>query len=213
MSKKQIFILKVVVWVLCLAPIAIWIYQGFHAQLGANPVDRIQNKTGLVTIRLLMVTLAVTPLRRITGWNWLIRFRRLLGLFTFSYAVIHLLIYSVADHQMDIAEIITDVTKRPFILIGMLGLLCLLPLAITSTAGWIRRLGGKNWNRLHKLIYVTGVAGVIHFWLRVKKDHSEPNMYIAILAVLFAIRIFYWLRARPATARSRQPLRAVAEAE
>jgi sulfoxide reductase heme-binding subunit YedZ len=213
MSKKQIVILKVIVWVLCLAPIAIWVYQGFHAQLGANPVDRIQNKTGLVTIRLLMLTLAVTPLRRITGWNWLIRFRRLLGLFTFSYAVIHLLVYSVADHEMNIAEIVTDVSKRPFILIGMLGLLAMVPLAITSTGGWIRRLGGRNWNRLHKLIYVTGVAGVIHFWLRVKKDHSEPNLYIAILAVLFAVRLFYWLRSRPAAAPAKPRLEPVAEAD
>jgi sulfoxide reductase heme-binding subunit YedZ len=213
MSKKRIIIFKVIVWLLCLAPIAIWAYQGFHEQLGANPVDRIQNKTGLVTIRLLMLTLAVTPLRRITGWNWIIRFRRLLGLFTFFYGVIHLLIYSVADHEMNIAEILTDVSKRPFILLGMLGLLAMLPLAITSTAGWIRRLGGKNWNRLHKLIYVTGVAGVIHFWLRVKKDHSEPNMYIAILAVLFAIRAFYWLRSRPAIVAAQRPLEPVAEAD
>jgi sulfoxide reductase heme-binding subunit YedZ len=213
MSKKQIIILKVVVWLLCLAPIAIWVYQGFHAQLGANPVDRIQNKTGLVTIRLLMLTLAVTPLRRITGWNWLIRFRRLLGLFTFFYGVIHLLVYTVADHQMNIAEIVKDVTKRPFILIGMLALLSLLPLAVTSTAGWIRRLGGKNWNRLHKLIYFTGVAAVIHFWLRVKKDHTEPNLYIAILALLFAVRIFYWLKSRPAVTPARQPLKPVAETE
>lgn len=216
MSKRQVVIFKVLVWALCLAPIAIWTYQGFNAQLGANPVDRIQNETGLVTIRLLMLTLAVTPLRRITGWNWTIKFRRLLGLFTFFYASIHLLVYSVADHQMDIAEIVTDVIKRPFILLGMAGFLALVPLAITSTAGWIRRMGGKNWNRLHKLIYFTGVAGVIHFWLRVKKDHSEPNLYIAILAVLLAIRAFYWWRGRGAKASARTPqqrMEPVAEAE
>ena len=211
MRKKQIVILKVVVWALCLAPIVIWMYQGFHAQLGANPVERIQNKTGLVTIRLLMLTLAVTPLRKISGWNWLIRFRRLLGLFTFFYAAIHLLVFSVADHEMNIAAIVADVAKRPFILAGMLAFLALIPLTITSTAGWIRRLGGKNWNRLHKLIYLTGVAGVIHFWLRVKSDHREPNLYIAILAVLFAARLVYWFRGRAAAGSA--PLRAPAAAQ
>jgi methionine sulfoxide reductase heme-binding subunit len=205
MGKRQIVILKVILWALCLAPIGIWIYQGLHAQLGANPVERIQNRTGLVTIRLLMLTLAITPLRRITGWNWAIKFRRPLGLFTFFYAFIHLLVYSVADYQLNIAEIVKDVAKRPFILLGMAGFLSLVPLAITSTTGWIRRLGGKNWNRLHKLIYFTGVAGVIHFWLRVKADHSEPNMYIAILAVLLAIRIGYWWRGRGAKAAARAP--------
>ena len=216
MNKKTIVTLKIVLWALCLAPIAIWVYQGFHDQLGANPIDRIQNQTGLVTIRLLMLTLAVTPLRRITGWNWLIKFRRLLGLFTFFYGVIHFLVYSVADHQMDFAEILQDVGKRPFILVGFAGLVAMLPLAVTSTAGWIRRMGGKNWNRLHKLIYFTGVIGVIHFWLRVKKDHSEPDMYIAILAGLFALRIFYWWRGKTAKAPARaevRPLRPAAETE
>ena len=210
MSKRTLVALKFLVWILCLAPIAIWTYQGFHAQLGANPVDRIQNKTGLVTIRLLMLALAVTPLRRLTRWSWTIKFRRLFGLFTFFYAFIHLLVYSVADHQMDIAEIVKDVTKRPFILLGMLGFLAMVPLAITSTAGWIRRLGGKNWNRLHKLIYFTGVMGVIHFWLRVKKDHSEPALYVSILVALLGLRLLFWLRSRP---KSTQPTLAPATAE
>lgn len=200
MSKRTLVSLKVLVWILCLAPIAIWTYQGFHAQLGANPVDRIQNQTGLVTIRLLMLTLAITPLRRITGWNWTIKFRRLVGLFTFFYAFIHLLVYSVADNQLDIAAIVKDVGKRPFILLGMLGFLALVPLTITSTTGWIRRLG-RNWNRLHKLIYFTGVMGVIHFWLRVKKDHSEPALYVAILVVLLGMRLIFWLRSRQRAAK------------
>ena len=200
MSKRTLVSLKVLVWILCLAPIAIWVYQGFHSQLGANPVDRIQNQTGLVTIRLLMLTLAITPLRRITGWNWTIKFRRLVGLFTFFYAFIHLLVYSVADNQLDIAAIVKDVGKRPFILLGMLGFLALVPLTITSTTGWIRRLG-RNWNRLHKLIYFTGVMGVIHFWLRVKKDHSEPALYVAILVVLLGMRLIFWLRSRQRAAK------------
>lgn len=200
MNKKQIVILKILMWALCLAPIALWAYQGFHGQLGANPVDRVQNKTGLVVIRLLMVTLAITPLRRITGWNWLIKFRRPLGLFTFFYGVLHFLVYSVADHQLDVSEILRDVAKRPFILVGFAGLVAMLPLSVTSTTGWIRRLGGKNWNRLHKLIYFSGVMAVVHFWLRVKKDHSEPNLYIAILAGLFALRLVHWWRGRGAQA-------------
>jgi sulfoxide reductase heme-binding subunit YedZ len=199
MTKRTRVILKIIVWALCLAPLAIWIYQGFTGGLGANPVDRIQNKSGLVTIRLLMLTLAITPLRRITGWNWAISFRRLLGLFTFFYAFLHLLVFSVADHQLDVGEILRDVAKRPFILLGMTGFLLMVPLAITSTAGWIRRLGGKNWNRLHKLIYATGLFGVIHFWLRVKKDHSEPALYVWMLAVLFGLRAIF------AIARQRKP--------
>lgn len=201
MSKRTLVALKVLVWILCLAPIAIWVYQGFHSQLGANPVDRIQNKTGLVVIRLLMLTLGITPLRRITGWNWTIKFRRLLGLFTFFYAFIHLLVYSVADNQLDLGAIVKDVGKRPFILLGMLGFLAMVPLAITSTAGWIRRMGGKNWNRLHKLIYFTGVMGVIHFWLRVKRDHSEPALYVCILVVLLGIRLIFWVRSRQRAAK------------
>jgi sulfoxide reductase heme-binding subunit YedZ len=184
--------------------------------LGANPVERVQNKTGLVTIRLLMITLAVTPLRRITNWNWLIKFRRPLGLFTFFYGVVHFLVYSVADHQLDMAEILRDVAKRPFILVGFAGLLAMLPLAVTSTGGWIRRMGGKNWNRLHKLIYFTGVMAVIHFWLRVKKDHTEPDVYIAILAVLLGLRMIHWLRGRTAKAAVRTKvgaLRPATEAE
>lgn len=206
MSKRTLVTLKVLVWILCLLPIAIWVYQGLHDQLGANPVDRIQNKTGLVTIRLLMLTLAITPLRRITGWNWTIKFRRLLGLFTFFYAFIHLLVYTVADNQLNIAAIVKDVAKRPFILLGMLGFLAMVPLAITSTAGWIRRMGGKNWNRLHKLIYFTGVMGVIHFWLRVKKNHNEPAVYVCILVVLLGIRVLFWIRSRQrAASRSLTP--------
>jgi sulfoxide reductase heme-binding subunit YedZ len=206
MSKRTLVTLKVLVWILCLLPITIWVYQGLHDQLGANPVDRIQNKTGLVTIRLLMLTLAITPLRRITGWNWTIKFRRLLGLFTFFYAFIHLLVYTVADNQLNIAAIVKDVAKRPFILLGMLGFLAMLPLAITSTAGWIRRMGGKNWNRLHKLIYFTGVMGVIHFWLRVKKNHNEPAVYVCILVVLLGIRVLFWIRSRQrAASRSLTP--------
>jgi sulfoxide reductase heme-binding subunit YedZ len=206
MSKRTLVTLKVLVWILCLLPITIWVYQGLHDQLGANPVDRIQNKTGLVTIRLLMLTLAITPLRRITGWNWTIKFRRLLGLFTFFYAFIHLLVYTVADNQLNIAAIVKDVAKRPFILLGMLGFLAMVPLAITSTAGWIRRMGGKNWNRLHKLIYFTGVMGVIHFWLRVKKNHNEPAVYVCILVVLLGIRVLFWIRSRQrAASRSLTP--------
>jgi sulfoxide reductase heme-binding subunit YedZ len=206
MSKRTLVTLKVLVWILCLLPIVIWTYQGFHAQLGANPVDRIQNKTGLVTIRLLMLTLAITPLRRITGWNWTIKFRRLLGLFTFFYAFIHLLVYTVADNQLNIAAIVKDVAKRPFILLGMLGFLAMVPLAITSTAGWIRRMGGKNWNRLHKLIYFTGVMGVIHFWLRVKKNHNEPAIYVCILVALLGMRVLFWARSRQkTTSRSLTP--------
>lgn len=159
---------------------------------GSNPVKEGEHFLGQWTLRFLIFTLAVTPLRQILKWNWLAKHRRTLGLFAFSYAAMHWLVYILLDIQLDFGEMVTDVIKRPYILIGSFGLLLMLPLAITSTKKMIARLGGKRWNRLHKLVYVAAVAGVVHFWMSVKADISGPLTYALIFGVLFGYRIWKW---------------------
>jgi sulfoxide reductase heme-binding subunit YedZ len=223
------FALKPTVFVASLTPL---IYLGWAASSGnlsANPLSDLTNETGVWTLRFVCITLALTPLRKLTGWNGLIRFRRMAGLYAFFYGSLHLLTYAIADrfagldqagdwveavaarrlpaavlvastaHAM-VRAIGVDIDKRPFITLGFAGWLTLLPLAITSTAGWIRRLGGKRWNRLHRLVYVTGILGPLHYWWLVKADVSRPIAYAAAVAVLLSARI-YWSRARRAAVR------------
>ncbi|HQZ19004.1 MAG TPA: protein-methionine-sulfoxide reductase heme-binding subunit MsrQ, partial [Vicinamibacteria bacterium] len=142
--------------------------------LGSNPIKEGEHFLGEWTLRFLVLSLTITPLRQLLRWNWLARHRRTLGLFAFGYGVMHWLVYILLDIQLDMDEMVTDVIKRPYILIGSLGLLLMLPLALTSTKKMIARLGGKRWNRLHKLVYAASVAGVIHFWMSVKADISGP---------------------------------------
>ncbi|MCQ9379616.1 sulfite oxidase heme-binding subunit YedZ [Methyloversatilis sp. XJ19-49] len=165
-------------------------------RLGANPIEYITRATGDWTLRLLLVTLAVTPLRQITGWHWLVRLRRMLGLYAFFYASLHLLTYLWLDQFFDFEGIVKDIIKRPFITIGFGAFLLLLPLAVTSTNGMVRRLGGRAWQRLHKLVYVVGVLGVAHYWWLVKKDLTEPILYACILATLFGVRLWHARRLR-----------------
>lgn len=160
--------------------------------LSSNPIKGGEHFLGQWTLRFLIFTLSVTPLRQLLKWNWLARHRRTMGLFAFAYAVMHWLVYIFLDIQLDLQEMVTDVIKRPYILIGSLGLLLMLPLAITSTRKMIARLGGRRWNRLHKLVYVAAVAGVVHFWMSVKADITGPLTYAVIFAVLFAYRIRDW---------------------
>ncbi|WP_083224131.1 sulfite oxidase heme-binding subunit YedZ [Methyloversatilis sp. RAC08] len=175
----------------------LWLAFGAYAdRLGANPIEYITRATGDWTLRLLLVTLAVTPLRQITGWHWLVRLRRMLGLYAFFYASLHLLIYLWLDQFFDIEDIVKDIIKRPFITIGFGAFLLLLPLVVTSTNGMVRRLGGRTWQRLHKLVYVVGVLGVAHYWWLVKKDLTEPILYACILATLFAVRLWHARRLR-----------------
>jgi len=181
---------KVVVTLLALTPLAYLAYGAYADTLGANPVEAIEFGTGKWTLRLLIATLAITPVRQVTGWNWLIKYRRLVGLLTFLFATIHLSVYFVLDVGFSVGDVVHDVIKHPYITMGMLAWLTLVPLAITSTRGWVRRLGGKRWTQLHRLIYVTAVAGSIHFLWAVKKDRSEPLAYITIFAALFAFRIW-----------------------
>lgn len=172
--------------------------------LGSDPIKEAEHLFGSWTLRLLIATLAITPLRRLTGWNWLARHRRTLGLFAFSYAALHLLTWAFLDVQLVIDDLVgwdtiaKDLTKRPFIMIGMLCFLLLVPLAATSTKGMIRRLGAR-WGKLHRLIYVVAVLAVIHFWMAVKLDIREPAIYGMIIAVLLGWR---WRQRRERTKRA-----------
>ncbi|MBI3568251.1 MAG: sulfoxide reductase heme-binding subunit YedZ [Gemmatimonadetes bacterium] len=156
---------------------------------GSNPIKHGEHFLGDWTLRFLLLTLAVTPVRQLTGWNWLAKHRRTLGLFAFAYVMLHWLTYALLDVQLDWGDLTKDLAKRPYIMIGMAGLVCMMPLALTSTKGMIRRLGGARWNRLHRLAYVVPVLGTIHFWMSVKKDVTEPLLYALGFAVLFAWRL------------------------
>jgi len=198
---------KPFVFLACLLPAAWLTWGAFHDALGANPIQEITHVTGDWILRFLVLSLVITPVRKLTGWNPIIRYRRMLGLFAFFYATLHLLTYIVLDQNLGWSYIGADIAKRPYITMGMLGFSLLLPLAITSTAGWIRRLGGKRWNQLHRLVYAAAIAGVVHYYWLVKSDISSPLKYGAIFAVLFAIRIWYSFSSGRATAvATRVPL-------
>ena len=159
---------------------------------GSNPIKEGEHFLGEWTLRFLMATLAVTPLRALLGWNWLAKHRRTMGLFAFGYVTLHWLTYALLDVQLDWGELVKDLMKRPYIMIGMAGLLLMVPLAITSTKNMIRRLGGRRWNRLHQLVYVISVLGVIHFWMSVKQDIEDPLLFASIFAVLGLWRVWKW---------------------
>lgn len=157
--------------------------------LGANPAEYITRSTGDWTLRFLLLTLAVTPLRRLTGWHTLARFRRMLGLYAFFYGALHLSSYLTFDHAFALTEIVKDIVKRPFITAGFITLVLMVPLAMTSTNKMVRRLGAKRWMGLHRLVYVIAPLGVLHFWWMVKKDVTEPAVYAAVLAALLGYRV------------------------
>jgi methionine sulfoxide reductase heme-binding subunit len=193
---------KVLLFVAALIPAAYLTYGLFTDGLGANPAEALQTQTGIWALRFLVLTLAVTPVRRLTGWNRVIQYRRMLGLFAFFYAFLHLLAYAVLDRYFDFAGVWEDVVKRPFITAGMVAFVLMVPLAITSTKGWIRRLG-RRWQLLHRLIYVSAVAGAIHYLWKVKIIAGSPVYYAVIIAALLAFRIVWqvWNR-RPRSAVS-----------
>lgn len=182
---------KALVFLACLAPLGLLLWQGWRQELGANPIERITHATGDWTLRFLLLTLAVTPARRLLKAPGLIRYRRMLGLFAFFYGMLHLATYLWLDKFFDLAEILKDVGKRRFLTAGMLAFALLIPLAVTSTAGWIRRLGGRNWQRLHRLVYLSAALGVIHYWWLVKSDIRAPAAYGAALAALLLLRRLY----------------------
>jgi methionine sulfoxide reductase heme-binding subunit len=187
---------KVIVFLLCLAPLGWLGWRAWNSDLTANPIEFITHFTGDWTIRLLVATLAVTPLRKLLGLPDLIRFRRMIGLFAFFYACLHFTTYVWLDKFFDMHEILKDVAKRPYITAGFTAFVLMIPLAVTSTAGWIRRLGGKRWQRLHKLIYISGIAGVVHYYWLVKSDIRLPALYGALVGILLLYRIAAWLRSR-----------------
>jgi methionine sulfoxide reductase heme-binding subunit len=171
-----------------LAPLALMALQGAQGNLGPNVIEAVLNQTGLLALVFLVGSLACTPLKLLFGWTWPIRVRKLVGLMAFGYAVVHFLTYAVADQGLALRPILEDITKRKFIAVGFLALVLLVPLALTSTNAAVRRMGFPAWKRLHRLAYVAGALGVIHFVWRVKKDHTEPFIYGAVLALLLGIR-------------------------
>ncbi len=190
---KQVrFVWKPLVFLLCLVPALLVVTDAFEitGRLGANPVEEIQDRFGNWALRFILLALTVTPLRRLTNWNWLSYFRRMIGLFAFFYTLLHFLVWLILDQSLLLSAIAEDIVKRPFITIGFAALLLLLALAITSFTA-IRRRMGKRWQTLHNSVYVIGILGVWHYWWQVKKDITEPLIYAAVLALLLGIRIVY----------------------
>ena len=191
MTQKPIRILKVALFLLCLVPLTKLALETFGVagmSLGANPIEELIHRLGIWGLNFLLVTLAVAPLRRLTGKSWLLRFRRMLGLFAFFYVLMHFLAYAGLDQRFDLPVIFEDVVERPFITIGFSAFLLLIPLAVTSTNAMMKRLG-RRWQKLHRLVYVIAILGVVHFYWQVKLDTLEPLIYAAILAVLFGYRL------------------------
>jgi sulfoxide reductase heme-binding subunit YedZ len=183
---------KLPVFLLCLVPLGVLIWRALTGNLGANPVEFIQHATGDWTLRFLVFTLSITPFRKLLKLPDLIRFRRMLGLFAFFYACLHFLTYLGPDQSFNLAAMWKDVAKRPFITVGFAAFVLLIPLALTSTAGWIRRLGGRRWQMLHRLIYISAICGVIHYYWLVKSAVLRPLLYGAIVAVLLLWRVGDW---------------------
>ena len=213
------FVLKPLVFLASLGPLLYLVWAALTGNLSANPLADLTNETGVWTLRFICITLAITPLRKLTGWNPLVKFRRMAGLYAFFYGSLHLMTYAIADRFAGLEQaggwiealgaghvpgwalmtstarglarsIGEDIYKRPFITIGFATWVSMLPLAITSTAGWIRRLGGKRWNRLHRLVYLTGILGPLHYWWLVKADVSRPLTYALVVAILLGARAF-----------------------
>jgi sulfoxide reductase heme-binding subunit YedZ len=194
---------KPLVFGVCLVPFAWLLWRIAHDDLGTNPIETLNRFTGDWTLRFLLITLAVTPLRRLTGWHQLMRLRRMIGLFAFFYACLHFLSYALIDQYFNLPEILKDIAKRPYITVGFASFVLLIPLALTSTHAMVRRLGGRRWQQLHRLVYVIAVGGVIHFLWLVKSDIREPALYAALLALLLGYRLWWELRA-PARSASAQ---------
>ena len=180
--------IKIPVFLLCLVPLANLVWKGFHRDLTANPLEYIRNSTGFWTLVFLCVTLAVTPLRRLLHRNELIRFRRMLGLFAFFYSVLHFVTYIWFEQSFDLALMLDDVAQRPFITAGFIAFVLMIPLALTSTSGMVRRLGGKRWQWLHRLVYLAAIAGVVHYFWKVKSDTTIPMRFAVVVAILLGYR-------------------------
>jgi sulfoxide reductase heme-binding subunit YedZ len=198
--------LKPAVFVGGLSPLVLLGLQAARGSLGANPIERVLNQTGMLALILLVASLACTPLKIVAGWTWPMRLRKLLGLLGFAYATLHFLVYAGVDQGLALGAILEDIAKRPFITVGFVALVLLVPLAVTSTNRMVRRMGFPAWQRLHRLAYVAASLGVVHFVWRVKQDLTEPLVYGAVLALLFALRVAEALRKRRQGARVSAPL-------
>jgi sulfoxide reductase heme-binding subunit YedZ len=200
--------IKVPIFIICLAPVARLVWRGLNQRLGANPIEFITHATGDWTLIFLVLTLSITPARKLLRRPELIRFRRMLGLFAFFYGLLHFSTWIGLDKFFDLAEMLHDVRKRPFITAGFTGFVLMIPLAVTSTAGWIRRLGGKRWQMLHRLIYASALAGVVHYYWLVKSDVRKPVFYGTMVALFLLYRAgLRLLRARTNTSNPDQPSR------
>jgi sulfoxide reductase heme-binding subunit YedZ len=213
-SARTLAVLKAALFLVCLWPmtrLALNLYAsvtgdvipGFDGELlGANPVEYIIRDLGTWALRFLLITLCITPLRKLTNLNWLLRFRRMLGLYAFFYALVHFNLYLGLDQSYDWVEIAKDILKRPFITVGMAAFAMMIPLAVTSNNAMIKALGGKAWQNLHKLVYPVTLCAVLHYWWLVKKDISQPAIYAGILSLLLGIRLFWNWRNKQATAKT-----------
>jgi sulfoxide reductase heme-binding subunit YedZ len=190
-TPSQLSAAKGALFIACLLPLAYYAWGAWQDTLGANPVEAVTRGLGDWTLRLLLITLTVTPLRRFTGWHWLLRLRRMLGLFTFFYVCLHLTTYLWLDQFFDWQAIARDILKRPFITVGMSAFILLVPLAATSNNAMIHRLGGRRWQALHRAVYPIAILGVTHYWWMVKKDITEPVIYAVILALLLGLRLLW----------------------
>ncbi len=201
MKENDIRFIKLLILVNGVVPLALLVWDQSHNKLGANPQNFLILTTGMMTLIFLVLTMAVTPLRKITGWNWLIQFRRMLGLYAFFYGCLHFLCFFSLDRGFSISSTLTEMLKRKYLIVGSTALIVMIPLAVTSTNAMIKRLGGKRWRALHRLAYVAAIAGVIHYYMQVKADVRQPLVFAAVLAILLGYRLMeYWRRPKPATA-------------
>lgn len=194
---EQIKWIKAAVFAACLIPLGRLIWLGLHHRLGANPIEYITHATGWWTLSFVLITLLVTPLRRLSNLNWLLRLRRMLGLFAFFYVCLHFTTYVWLDQFFDWASIVKDIAKRPFITVGFSAFVLLIPLAATSTNAMVKRLGARRWQLLHRLVYAIAILGVVHYWWLVKKDITEPVIFAVLLAILLGARLA-WRARKPA---------------
>ena len=205
MKENDIRFLKLLILINGLVPLALLVWDQSHHRLGANPQNFLILTTGMMTLIFLVLTMAVTPLRKITGWNWLIQFRRMLGLYAFFYGCLHFLCFYSLDRAFNFSSTIHEIVTRKYIWFGMTALIVMVPLAITSTNGMIKRLGGKRWRALHRLAYVAAIAGVIHYYMQVKADVRQPLAFAAVLAVLLGWRLVENWRTKQKAATPAKP--------
>lgn len=186
---KDLRFSKLALFINSLVPLALLLWDVYNRRVGANPLEFVTRTTGMLALVFLLLSLVITPVRKITGLNWLVKFRRMLGLYAFFYGFLHLLTYVWFDRFFNFKSTVTDIAKRPFIAVGVTAFFLMVPLAITSTKNMVKRLGGKRWNRLHRLVYLAGVGGVLHFWMLVKSDTRLPLTFGFILAFLLGYRL------------------------